>query len=482
MDFLQDLGGNYLMNRLKRLLIGISDPILRSNRRGMSQSIDSVRQKVISHKKKSKLAQILYNGTNWLRDFNIPMRDMYRQLNLKKTQWWSKNELEALQNKYLRHLIKHAYQHVPFYHKLFQKRGLRPDDIKTKDDLVKLPITTKKLMRNNYDWFSCPVYRLGTFKSSGTSGTPWRYHWSHLWIQIWENIIWRGWNWAGYTKGKRMASFLSGSLGNVALAPAGMIAGGNVNTVKLENLIQQLKAYKPQHFYVFPKAAYIVAKYLLEQNDYSIQVESVITTSEPLYDWQREVIEEVFQCKVFDEWGSNDGANTAHECSEHCGMHHAAERNIIEIVDGRIIATDLWNYALPFIRYENGDAGIWLDECPCGRKLPLLKVYGRKYDFIFTKTEIIFPNIIWYRLLNFAVGIDSLQIVQKSLDSIELKVVKGRNFSDFEFQRAIAEVKDLLKGMDVKVSFLDKIPLTPAGKWRNVINETKKDISDYLST
>jgi phenylacetate-CoA ligase len=162
-------------------------------------------------------------------------------------------------------------------------------------------------------------------------------------------------------------------------------------------------------------------------------------------------------------------------------LHHAAERNIIEIVDGRIIATDLWNYALPFIRYENGDAGKWLDEYPCGRKLPLLKIYGRKYDFIFTKTEIVFPNIIYYRLLKFAVGLDSLQIVQKSLDSIELKVVKGRNFSDFEFQRATAEVKELLKGMNVKVSFLDKIPLTPAGKWRNVINETKVDISDYLS-
>ena len=56
------------------------------------------------------------------------------------------------------------------------------------------------------------------------------------------------------------------------------------------------------------------------------------------------------------------------------------------------------------------------------------------------------------------------------------------NFSDFEFQKATSEVKELLKGMDVKVSFLDKIPLTPAGKWRNVINETNLDISDYLSS
>ena len=466
------------MNRLKRLLIGISNPILRSSRPGISQSVGSVRQTVLSHKKKSRLTQILLKGTRWLRDFNIPLRDMYRQLNVKKTQWWSKAELEALQNKYLRHLIKHVYQNVPFYHNLFRKRGLYPDDIQTKEDLVKLPIIDKKLMRKHYETFSCPLYRLGTFKSGGTTGSPWRYHWSYLWIRMWEDIIWRGWNWAGYTKGKRMASFFSGGLGHAA--SAGLIIGGTINTAKLESLVKQLKAYKPQHFYVFPNAAYIVAKYLLEHNDTFLKVESIITTAEPLFDWQREVIKEAFQCEVFDEWGSNDGANTASECSEHVGLHHAAERNIIEIVDGRIIATDLWNYALPFIRYENGDAGKWLDECPCGRKLPLLKVFGRADDVILAPTEIIISSVIESPLMNLAIGIDSMQIVQKSLELIELKVVKDSNFSDVEFQKALAEVKEILKGMEVKVSFVDEIPLTPVGKRKNVINETNVDIADYL--
>ena len=109
------------MNRLKRLLISVSDPILKSNRPGMNQSIDSIRQTVISHKKKSRLVKVLSKGTKWLRDFNIPIRDEYRKLNVKKTQWQSKTELETLQNKYLRHLIKHAYQNVPFYHNLFKK-------------------------------------------------------------------------------------------------------------------------------------------------------------------------------------------------------------------------------------------------------------------------------------------------------------------------------------------------------------------------
>jgi phenylacetate-CoA ligase len=297
---------------------------------------------------------------------------------------------------------------------------------------------------------------------------------------MWEDIIWRGWNWAGYTKGKRMASFLSGTgMGNTALA--GLIIGGTINNANLERLVKQLKAYKPQHFYVLSTAAYIVAKYLLEHNDESLKVDSIITTGEPLYDWQREVIEEAFQCKVFDEWGSNDGANTGYDCSEHLGLHHAAERNIIEIVDGRIIATDLWNYALPFIRYENGDAGKWLDECSCNRKLPLLKIYGRMYDLILTPTEIVIPDILARPLLNLAIGIESFQIIQKSLDLVEIKVVKESNFSNLEFQKSLTEIKEILKELEVKVSFEDEIPLTPAGKRRFVINETNIDIIDYLT-
>ena len=467
------------MNRLKELLIGISDPFLRSNQSNLTQPVKNVRQKVISQKKKSKIAHFLLKGSQWLRDFNIPMREEYRKLHVKKTQWWSKDELEDLQQKYLRYLIKHAYQNVPFYHYFFRKRGLSPDDIKKKEDLVKLPIVNKKMMRDHYKWFSCPPYRLGTFKSSGSTGIPWRYHWSYLWIRMWENIIWRGWNWAGYKKGKRMASFFAEGLGRVS--SAGLNIGGTITSAKLKTVIRQLKAYQPQHCYVYPNVAHIIAKYLIDHNDLSIQVESIITTGEQLFDWERKVIEEAFQCKVFNEWGSNDGANTAQECSEHIGLHHSAERNIIEIVDGRIIATDLWNYAFPFIRYENGDAGKWLNECSCGRGLPLLEVHGRFNDFIITSTDLILPSTIAGPIANLAISIDSYQIVQKSLDRIELRVIKDTHFSDIEFQNALAKMKEIVKEIDIKVKFVNKIPLTSAGKRKFIINETNIDILDYLS-
>jgi phenylacetate-CoA ligase len=295
---------------------------------------------------------------------------------------------------------------------------------------------------------------------------------------MWEDEIWRGWNWAGYKKGKRMASFFAESLGRVA--SAGLIIGGTITSAKLKAVIRQLKAYQPQHCYVYPNVAYIIAKYLLEQNDVSINVESIITTGEQLFDWERDAIEEAFQCKVFNEWGSNDGANTAHECSEHIGLHHAAERNIIEIVDGRIIATDLWNYALPFIRYENGDAGKWLDECPCGRKLPLIEIYGRFNDFLITPTGFIFPRVIAGPISNLAIGIDSYQIIQKSMEHIELKVVKDGHFSDIEFQNALVKMKEILKEIDIKVSFVKKIPLTVTGKRKFIINETNIDVVGYI--
>jgi len=126
----------------------------------------------------------------------------------------------------------------------------------------------------------------------------------------------------------------------------------------------------------------------------NIKPKAILTTADMLYDYKRKTIEHIFDCDVFDNYSGRDTTLQAAECSEHFGYHLSIENAVVEFVKenedvypgetGKIIITDLCNYAMPFIRYEIGDLGVPSDEnCPCGRKLPIMKsVKGRILDTI----------------------------------------------------------------------------------------------------
>ena len=123
---------------------------------------------------------------------------------LNKTQWWRQEQLKDLQNKKLRALIKHAYENVPYYHRIFKERGIKPEDIKSIEDLVKLPILTKEVIRKNFNDLQARNISKSEFiacQSSGSTGEPLKYYidkdtYSLGWAQTF-----RCWGWAGYKIG-----------------------------------------------------------------------------------------------------------------------------------------------------------------------------------------------------------------------------------------------------------------------------------------
>ena len=142
--------------------------------------------------------RIVLPAIDWVRGTRISANlRLYR-----KSQWWDRERLAAYRDRLLRKIIHHCYQNVPFYKETFKKRKLAPEDIQTIDDLTKLPIIDKQIIKKNYDAFfdqNINRKKLLRFQTSGSTGEPFTYYldkhaWSSNWacgFRTWEVSGWR---------------------------------------------------------------------------------------------------------------------------------------------------------------------------------------------------------------------------------------------------------------------------------------------------
>jgi phenylacetate-CoA ligase len=372
-----------------------------------------------------------------------------------KTQFLSHEALKAMQEEQLGKLIHFVYQNVPYYTRLFEKLGLKPSDINTIKDLEKIPILTKAVIKKNWqDFIPKNINSLRFINSStgGSTGVPLKYRIS---LEDYERgiaLLYRGWGYAGYKLGDKVAVIAGSSLIPNAKSEtkkkiqnfflnARHYSSFNMSEQKLFDYFHDINKWKPDFIRGYASSVYLFAKFI-KDNDLTLnfQPKAIFTTAEQLFDKQRELIEQVFSTKVFDGYGLNDGGVSAYECEKHNGMHIDTERAILEVVntngeqiinkEGRILATSLYNYALPFIRYDTGDLGVISDlECTCGRKMPLLKkIVGRTTDFLKLNNIIIGSPVLTVLMGKF--DIEQYQIIQTDANSITCKIVKGDTYDE----------------------------------------------------
>ena len=415
---------------------------------------------------------------------------------LEKTQWWRHKELEELQNKKLRALIKHAYENVPYYHQLLRGLNLKSDDIKTVEDLQKLPILTKAEIRRNFSDMLAKdpekwMPRLNA--TSGSTGEPLRYYITKDNLSIGWASGFRAWGWAGYALGDKRATLAGTSLipkespelnkrvrwfleRNLPLSAVDM------NGEKIAAYVKMLRQYKPKFVRGYPSALYIFANFLKKEGISDIKPKAVFTTAEMLLQPYRELIEEQFGCEVFDGYGCRDGGANAMECSEH-RYHISIEQVVMEFVKadeqvssgepGEIIATDLHNYAMPFIRYAVGDVGTPLDErCSCGRNLPLMKsIEGRTTDIIIFGNGVMLSGPALTLVFKDR-NIEQYQVIQESKNELIIKIVKGSNYTENDTNHILKIIKGHVgEEVDIKIEFVNNIQTTKTGKHRFIISK-----------
>jgi len=433
----------------------------------------------------------------------VPTYDVIRGTNrskygksLEKSQWLPPEEIRETQDKSLRAIIKHAYDTVPYYHRIFNENNIVPDDIKAAKDLTKIPVLTKQDILKHKDEMVSSVIDRSKLLSYMSGGTGNQITFKVTKDQIsWELAAeFRAYGWADYKLGDKLLMFW-GSPIDLAKHEALMKRLTSwVERVKVVNTymisdsamkghLETMRSYRPQVIKGYASSVYMVAKYLKDNGIDDITPRAIVTSAEMLYPHYRKVIEDVFGCKVFDFYGSREIGALAAECSEHNGFHINAENVLMEFVKdgeqvvderGIIHMTSLRNYGMPFIRYEIGDVGKPSEEqCNCGRGLPMIETLeGRESQFMAVvdkTTGKIIPvstaapgpigNLLMY------IPVDSYRVIQESLDRIVIQVVAGEGYKQKDTDFLLNHLREYLgDSIGFEVQKVDYLPPLPSGK------------------
>lgn len=324
---------------------------------------------------------------------------------LRQVQWYSAQELQQLQLKYLKDLVKHVYETVPYYRQLMTREGFTPADIHALEDIQRFPILTKQdilsagasLHSRKY-----PKLLTKTGYSGGTTGVRvallrdlWSIGNEHAFVR-------RQFDWAGLTT-QDVCAYLSWRI----VCPPGqqqdypywydaamkelVLSTFHLSNSTIPTYLELLVKYKVMAMVGYPSAIASIARYCL-RDSIKIPMKAVLTTSENLDAFQRKQISEAFECPVYDFYGGSERVCYIHTCSE--GSYHIlSEYGITELIEipeqpgiRKIVATGFWNRAMPLIRYDTGDLVIpGTGMCSCGRAYPCVgKIIGRQSQIIKT--------------------------------------------------------------------------------------------------
>jgi phenylacetate-CoA ligase len=211
---------------------------------------------------------------------------------------------------------------------------------------------------------------------------------------------------------------------------------------------------------------------------------AIISTAMVLHDYQRELIEGVFDCRVTNRYGCEEVSLIACECPAHAGLHVNDESVVVELLDrtsdqpvaagtpGRVVVTDLANYAMPLLRYEVGDIATWSSHsCACGRQSAMLQsVAGREADYVVTRSGHFVSGIsLTEQFSRLVPQIAQLQIVQESLDQFCFRIV-GEESKHSEARIATLVQELFGTTAQFRCEYLAAIPQQTSGKYRFCIS------------
>jgi phenylacetate-CoA ligase len=416
---------------------------------------------------------------------------------LERTQFDDPEVIRARQTLAVKRLLTHAYETVPFYRDRFDRVGFRPGDFRSLEDLEAIPVLTKQDIRKSSADLVSEKYlgkKLFLKKTSGSTGVP-------LEIQINpESMQWkaactlRSDQWSGWRRGTRVAKVWGnpeykqqgwkGRLRNRFVDRAVYLDTLHLDDGRIGEFIDTLRRHRPGLIFGHAHSLYLVACHVKKTCPGAIRPDGIISTAMILHDWQREVIETAFGCKVTNRYGCEEVSLIACECERHDGLHVNADGVYVEVLcDGRparpgeagsIVVTDLVNRAQPILRYQVGDVAVFSERrCPCGRGLPLLeRLEGREADYVVTASGELVSGISLTE--NFALhvpGVAQLQIVQEAVDRFRFRVVRGPDFGPASVRR-IGELVTERFGPEAQFEceYVERIPQEPSGKYRFCIS------------
>jgi len=431
-------------------------------------------------------------------------REVWFLHELRKAQWLKRGVLESIQLKRLKELLVHAYYNVAFYHRLFDRANVKPGDIKRVEDLSKLPLTSKREVRENFPEGilarGVDVKRCVKHRTSGSTGERMVFLFDESARAFNKAVSLYPFIECGLKLSDRVAHIRGGARATPLIKESrdwfnrlGFMQRIFISPLApFEEQIRALESFNPDVIYGYPSSLFLIAEALRDGRAKHITPRLVFSHGETLDDKVRHFINSTFAVEMYDTYGCSEAPRLAWECDEHVGYHICVTGSVVEFVDidsgehvapgerGEIVITNLYNYAMPLIRYRIGDVGVPSEEmCPCGRTLPLMKsVEGRMDDFIIKPNgELISPRTFAGILWNIS-GVGKYRLVQEKPDEFYIELVEEKGFTEKTADLLKKEIEKVM-GCSIKleVKIVKDVPPENSGKLRKIVSKVSSRFS-----
>lgn len=408
---------------------------------------------------------------------------------------WTASDIANWQEERLRNLMIEAAQNVPFYRELFREKRIDVHALKPRDVLQDLPYVDKDTVRRNPEAFRnhrIPNLFLRTAYTSGTTGTPLRCYRDLYAINFEHAMIWRQWRWSGFDVGKRRATLRGELVVSTAekmppfwvYSPAEnrlIMSSYHITPETLPLYVEAISDFAPEAIEAYPSSVYLLAAGFRATGKTPPPMKGIFTSSETLTASQRDLIESVFNCQIFDLYGNTERTAAIGRCE--WGTYHVFDDYaIVEFLprsDGtyEIVGTPLFNEAFILFRYRSGDV-VKLEEgatCECKRPYRIVKeVLGRQEGYVYTP-----EGRAIGRLDHIFKGVEHVvesQIVQEDLDNVRILIVGDRGFSPKDEALILSHARERLgPEMRITIEKVQSIPRGPRGKFLAVVSKVSHE-------
>jgi phenylacetate-CoA ligase len=418
---------------------------------------------------------------------------------LERNEELSSEVLNELQFCMFRDFAAHAYEHSPYYRKLWDSQRLHPDDIRNPSDIRLVPIVPKQDLRaRTSEFFTQKINRKMTpAHTSGTTGSPLTVYFSKDDIGRRHAFLDRCRRWAGVSIGQRRATFTGRNIiPQSQQAPpfwrynySGkqlLFSAYHLSPQNLSAYVQALEDFQSQIIDGYPSAIHIVADHILrDPRVRSINPRAILVSAETVLPRQRATIETAFATRLYNQYASSEGAPFVSECRSG-RLHVHSDSGLVEILDsdnnpaapgqmGQMVVTSFTTHVAPLVRFAIGDIAIQSrneEPCRCGLPFPTIDaIVGREDDVLFTpdrgfvgRLDTVFKSV--------ANTIIEAQIVQTSPEKIILRVVPDRaRYASRDADKIVEEMRKRLgQIVRIDVEEVQSIPRSANGKMRPVVN------------
>jgi len=430
---------------------------------------------------------------------------------LKKSRHWSGSEIERYQLKQLKNILSYSYNNVPYYHETFKKIGFNPSDFKNVNDLARIPVLTKGIVKERPEDFIAKGFKryyaklvmspvseypivTNVFKkvykrtTGGTTGNPLLLYECHKAMTLYSALLdsWMASVGASFKKRKIMLDgqyFLKNNIINkpfesIPILRLLYVSSFTLSKSNIRECLYKINEFEPYYAYGNPSVMFFLTHASKEFN-IPLKLKCFISACEKLLPKQRSMINSS-GCEVFDFYSSTEHVTSAFECQEHNGLHVNVEQGYMEMIDskgehaglgerGNIIGTEFHNHIMPLIRYSlNDEAVLSGEKCNCGRQSLLIKdILGRTTDNVSYNGRMISSATLSLAFHNFDEILES-QLVQDGKKHLLVMLVLNddKNYSPLRIDNLVQNLQLIVgDGVKIDVKFVGKIPRTKRGKY-----------------